>query len=102
MVEAFIRGFSKPLILWLIYLKPIHGYNLMKEFKKITGRKLKPAAIYPFLHALEDKGYVVGSWMSRGTRMIKRYSVTQKGKNLLFSLKEHFKLPFRTIILDII
>ena len=101
-VEAFIRGFSKPLILWLICLKPMHGYHLIKEFKNITGKRLKPAVIYPFLHALEDKVYVVGTWMTRGKRRIKSYSVTQKGKNLLVSVKEHFKLPIREIILDIL
>jgi hypothetical protein len=30
--EGFIRGFSKLIILLLIYLKPTHGYNLIKEF----------------------------------------------------------------------
>jgi len=93
LVESFIRGFSKPLILWLICLKPMHGYNLIKEFKHITGKRLKPAVIYPFLHALEEKGYVVGTWMSRGKRKIKRYSVTQKGKTLLASIKKHITMP---------
>jgi len=102
LVESFIRGFSKPLILWLICLKPMHGYNLIKEFKHITGKRLKPAVIYPFLHALEEKGYVVGTWMSRGKRKIKRYSVTQKGKTLLASIKKHFTMPIREIILELL
>jgi len=101
-VEAFIRGFSKPLILWLICLKPMHGYNLITEFKQITGRRLKPAVIYPFLHTLEEKGYIVGTWMIRGKRKIKNYEVTQKGRALLTSVKSHFKLPIKKIIFDLI
>jgi DNA-binding PadR family transcriptional regulator len=101
-VESFIRGFSKPLILWLICLKPMHGYNLIKEFKQITGRRLKPAVIYPFLHTLEEKGYIVGTWMVRGKRKIKSYEVTQKGRKLLSSVKSHFKLPIKKIILDLL
>jgi len=101
-VEAFIRGFSKPLILWLICLKPMHGYNLIKEFKQITGTRLKPAVIYPFLHTLEEKGYIVGTWMVRGKRKIKSYEVTQKGRALLISVKSHFKLPIKKIILGLL
>jgi len=80
----------------------MHGYNLIKEFKRITGRRLKPAVIYPFLHTLEEKGYVVGTWMSRGKRRIKSYSVTQKGRMLLATVREHFQLPFKEIILDLL
>ncbi len=102
MVEAFIRGFSKPLILWLICHKPMHGYNLIKEFKQITGKRLKPAVIYPFLHTLEEKGYIVGTWMVRGKRKIKNYEVTHKGRKLLVAVKSHFKLPITNIILGLI
>lgn len=101
-VEAFIRGFSKPLILWLICLKPMHGYNLIKEFKNITGRKLKPAVIYPFLHTLEKKGFIVGTWMTRGKRRIKNYSITQKGRGLLISLKDRLKVPIKKIIFELL
>ena len=101
-VNAFIRAFSKPLILWLICLKPMHGYNLIMEFKQITGRRLKPAVIYPFLHTLEEKGYIVGTWMIRGKRKIKNYEVTQKGRNLLTSVKSQFKLPIKNLIFDLL
>jgi PadR family transcriptional regulator PadR len=80
----------------------MHGYNLIKEFKQITGRRLKPAVIYPFLHTLEEKGYIVGTWMVRGKRKIKSYEVTQKGRVLLRSVKSHFKLPIKRIILDLL
>lgn len=101
-VEAFIRGFSKPLILWLICLKPMHGYNLIKEFKNVTGKRLKPAVIYPFLHTLEEKGFIVGTWMTRGKRRIKNYAITQKGRGLLIALKDRFKTPIKKIIFELL
>jgi DNA-binding PadR family transcriptional regulator len=57
-VEAFLKGFNKPLILCL---KPTYGYNLIKEFKRITGRELKPQRVYPFLYFLEEKGYITST-----------------------------------------
>ncbi len=103
MVEGFIRGFTKPIILWLLCIKPRHGYNIIKELKRITGRNLTPAVIYPFLHKLEKKGYVIGTWMKRGKkRLIKTYEITPKGKTLFTSLKKHFKKPLKKLILDLL
>jgi len=99
LVEALIRGFSRPIILWLIFLKPMHGYNLMREFKNITGKRLKPGVVYPFLHSLEEGGYIVGTWINNGKRRAKRYRLTEKGERLLASVKR-LATPIRDIILD--
>ncbi|MFH0748330.1 MAG: PadR family transcriptional regulator [Candidatus Bathyarchaeota archaeon] len=100
LIEALIRGFSKPIILWLIFLKPMHGYNLMKEFKNATGRKLKPGLVYPFLRSLEDGGFIVGMWMRNGKRKVKNYQITAKGEGLLRSLKKRIAIPLGDIILE--
>lgn len=102
LVEGFIRGLSKPLILWLLYIRPMHGYDLMKEFRKLTGRKLKPAAVYPFLHSLERRGYLIGTWVTKGKRRIKSYTVTKKGEKLLGTVRIFFRLPFRKMIVDLL
>ena len=52
-IDAFIRGLEKPIILWLLSLKPRYGSELIKEFESLTGRKLKPGIVYPFLQWLE-------------------------------------------------
>ncbi len=100
-VKSFMRAFNKPILLWLLCHKPMHGYNLMKEFKRLTGRKLTSMAVYPFLHALEEKGYIVGTWLRTGKRrIIKSYKVTPKGKKLLASVKARLK-PLKEIILGV-
>jgi DNA-binding PadR family transcriptional regulator len=40
LAEEFIRGFSKPLILWLLCVRPRYGYDLMKEFKELDWKKV--------------------------------------------------------------
>lgn len=102
LVEAFVRGFSRPLILWLIFLKPMHGYNLMREFKSITGRRLKPGLVYPFLHSLEEGGYIVGMWAKNGKRRVKSYRLTAKGERLLSSLKMRVAMPLGDMVLELI
>ena len=101
-VEAVVRGFRKPLMLWLIGVKPRHGYDLITEFTNITGKRLKPSAVYPFLHTLEKKGYVIGIWITRGKRSIKRYSLTQKGRTLLASVKASLNIPVKHIMIDLL
>jgi len=101
LIDAFIRGFSKPLILWLIFLKPMYGYNLMREFKNITGKGLKPGVVYPFLHSLEAGGYIVGTWIETGRRRVKLYRLTAKGEMLLASVKKRLTIPLRDIIFDL-
>jgi len=82
-VNSFLQGLDRPLILWLISKKPKHGYELMTEIKRLSGRKLKPSTLYPLLYRLEAEGYVVGEWVSKGKRELRRYSLTAEGKVLL-------------------
>ena len=101
LIAAFIRGFSKPLILWLIFLKPMHGYSMMRMFKNITGKKLKPGVVYPFLHSLEEKGYVVGRWVKHGKRRVRSYRLTLKGVQLLKSVKKRVSMPLGNVLLEL-
>lgn len=101
LVDAFVRGFSKPLILLLIFSKPMNGYSLMSEFKKITGKGLKPNVVYPFLHSLEAGGYIVGTWIEKGKRRVKLYRLTSKGETLLKLVRKRLATPLRDIIYDL-
>jgi DNA-binding PadR family transcriptional regulator len=100
--DAFLRGLEKPVILWLLSRKPRHGYELILEFKKLTGRKLKPSIVYPFLHKLEREGFAVSKWISNGKRKIKCYSLTSKGENLLKRASEIFSKPLKEILTDLV
>ncbi|MGB9756439.1 MAG: PadR family transcriptional regulator [Candidatus Bathyarchaeales archaeon] len=101
-INAFMRGLEKPLILWLISQGPKHGYELIKEFKRLTGQKLKPGALYPLLYRLEDEGFVASEWIKKGRRDLKYYSLTEKGKDLLMKVRSLFGESIRGIIADLL
>jgi DNA-binding PadR family transcriptional regulator len=101
-INAFMRGLEKPLILWLMSQGPRYGYELIKEVKRLTGQKLKPSALYPLLYWLEDEGFVAGEWIRMGRRELKRYRLTDKGNALLVSVHELFKKPIRGVIADLL
>lgn len=101
-INSFVHGLEKPLILWLLSHGPRHGYELMKEFRKLTGQKLKPAIVYPFLHWLEDEGLAVSERVKRHGRKLKCYRLTEKGENMLMKLRDLFNKPIKELITDLL
>ena len=101
-VDAFLRGFEKPLILWLLVPGPKNGYELMKEVKRLTGRTLKPSVVYPFLYWLEEKGFAVSELMKKGRRELRFYRLTKKGESLLRKIHNFFSKPIRGVIADLL
>ena len=100
--EGFLRGLEKPVILWLLSRKPMHGYEIMTEFKRLTGRKLKPSVVYPFLRRLETEGFVSSQWIITGRRKIRSYRLTGKGETLVHKVRELFTQPIREFFLYLI
>lgn len=100
--DGFLRGLEKPIILWLLFHKPRHGYEIIVEFKRLTGRKLKPSIVYPFLHKLEMEGFASGQWVLKGKRRIRHYSLTKNGEELLQKVREIFTQPIKEIFLDLV
>jgi PadR family transcriptional regulator PadR len=101
-VCTFQRGLDRPLILWLISKGPVHGYEISKEVKRLTGRRLKPATLYPLLNKLEDDGFLVSELIEKRRRKLRCYSLTEKGEKFLAKMSELFKLPIRQIIADLL
>ena len=99
-IQAFLQGLDKPIMLWLLSRGPRHGYGLIKELKRLTGHKLKPGIVYPFLHWLEQEGFAVGEWVENGRRHIKYYSLTKRGERLLSRIRDLFKRPLKEAITD--
>ncbi|MEM3728371.1 MAG: PadR family transcriptional regulator [Candidatus Bathyarchaeia archaeon] len=100
--NIFLRGLEKPIILWLLAHKPRHGYELIVEFKRLTGRKLKPSIVYPFLHKLERGGFASAKWLAKGKKRVKNYALTKSGEDLLSKVKEMFSEPVKQVLMDLI
>lgn len=101
-IDAFLHGLQRPLVLWLLSQGPRHGYELIKEVKRLTGQKLKPSMVYPLLHWLEDEGFVVGEWIKKGRRNLRCYRLTEKGESLLRKVRDLFSKPIRAVIADLL
>jgi len=99
-VNAFLHGLEKPSILWLLSQRPRHGYEIIKEFRRLTGQKLKPSTMYLFLHALEKRGFIVSNWIEKDRRKIRCYRLTKKGESLLEGFRNFFDMPIREFIVD--
>ncbi|MBS7636364.1 PadR family transcriptional regulator [Candidatus Bathyarchaeota archaeon] len=100
--DVFLRSLEKPIILWLLARKPRYGYELIVEFKRLTGRKLKPSMVYPFLHRLEEKGFASAHWVTKGKRRIKHYSLTKNGEDLLKKVKSIFAKHVKEVLVNLI
>jgi PadR family transcriptional regulator PadR len=101
-VQAFQRGLDRPIILWLISKEPMHGYEITKEVKRLTGHRLTPATLYPLLNRLETDGFLVSELIDKGKRQLRCYRLTERGNNLLNSMSELFRLPVKRIIADLL
>jgi DNA-binding PadR family transcriptional regulator len=100
-VDSFLQGLDRPLVLYLIQKKPKHGYELKTEIKRLTSRKLKPSSLYPLLCWLESKSYVVGEWVKNGQRNLRRYPLTAEGK-LLRKGSSLLNRPLKHLLDDLI
>ena len=97
-ITSFLRSLERPLILVLLSRRPRHGYELIHEFKKLTGRKLKPGFVYPFLHWLEKEGYTISQYVQKGKRKVKYYKLTEKGEKLLQRIRKSFRVSIKEFV----
>ena len=76
------KGFIRYHVLEALNEKPMSGSELMEQIEKHTGGTWKPSpgSIYPLLSWLQDNGYIKELPTENG---MKRYELTQSGKNLL-------------------
>lgn len=58
-----------------------HGYQIIKDIEKITGKKPTTSHIYPFLEKLTEKG--VATVEEKGDRGKKVYHLTEEGEDIV-------------------
>ena len=62
----------------LLMKKPQHGYEIMKELEKKTGKKISPSQVYPFLELLEKENIIVVNKTGKREKIV--YNITKEGK----------------------
>ena len=81
-----IQGTLNVLILRTLAWGPANGYAIAQWVRELTGGdiELEEGALYPALHRMEHRGWVVAEWgMSENNRRAKYYRMTAAGRKVL-------------------
>lgn len=82
-----LQGTLDMLILRTLLYGPAHGHQIGKHIQRTTNDFLQTqhGSLYPALHRLERKGWVVSKWEMAPdrNREFKYYRLTEKGKKQL-------------------
>jgi transcriptional regulator len=74
------------LILLILSLQPAHGYGIAQRLEQVSKSvvQVNQGSLYPALHRLEQRGWLVADWKESETgREAKFYSLTRSGQKQL-------------------
>ncbi len=81
-----VQGTLDLLILKILALQPLNGWSIGHRLKQVSGDTLQVSdgSLYPALHKLEHKGWIVAEWkQSENNRRARFYSLTRLGRKKL-------------------
>lgn len=92
--KELLKGSTTMLILELLQQENMYGYQMIKELSQKSEKifELKEGTLYPILHSLEEKGYILSYWDTSTAKKRKYYAITEKGNEKLKSQKQEWKL----------
>ncbi|MBW3635893.1 MAG: PadR family transcriptional regulator [Armatimonadetes bacterium] len=93
MARELFKGDLPVLILAILAEAPCHGYSIAREIERRSEGAFgaKEGALYPALRALEQKGFIEGSWEEKAGPTRKTYRLTQNGVAELEKSKRDWK-----------
>jgi PadR family transcriptional regulator PadR len=84
--KELLRGTLDLLILRVLRLEPLHGLGVSRRIEQVTrgAFRVKPGSLFPALHRLEDRGWLVSEWgASENNRRARFYRLTAEGRRRL-------------------
>ena len=90
MLRDFFVGFIKIHILYHAGEAPVYGLELVKELTR-HGYQISPGTLYPTLHSLEKRGYLVSEKRLVDGRWRKYYTLTERGKGALEEARDRIR-----------
>ncbi len=88
-----LQGTLDLLILKALSLQPLHGLGVSRRIEQITRRAylVGPGSLFPALHRLEERGWLVASpGDSENNRRAKYYRLTATGRRQLAAETEEW------------
>lgn len=84
MEKIKVTNMVKFYTLTLLYEKPRHGYEIIKNLSNSLKKEVSAGEIYPFLELLNKNNYI--SFKTEKSRGKKTYHLTKEGRNLVKEL----------------
>jgi PadR family transcriptional regulator len=89
-----LQGTLDMLILRTLHYGPAHGHQIGKHIQRTTNEflQMQHGSLYPALHRLEKRGWVVSKWETAPdrNREFKYYRLTEKGRKQLLVEESHW------------
>jgi len=95
-----LQGTLDMLILRTLVLGPAHGHTIAQMIEQTSENALEveQGSLYPGLHRLEDRGWLVSEWgISDNNRKAKFYRLTAKGRKELNAATGRWRRMTRAI-----
>ncbi len=90
-----LQGTLDMLILRTLLFGPAHGHHIAKHIQRTTDDVLQVehGSLYPALHRMESKGWIVSSWeiSKERNREFKYYHLTPSGRRQLSQEESRWK-----------
>jgi transcriptional regulator len=88
------KGSAELMVLSLLEGRARHGYEISKliETRSDGAVKFHIASLYPLLYRLEERGWILGTWVEKpGERRKRFYRLTTEGRRILRAQRETWK-----------
>src|SRR5215831_13008580 len=84
--DNLLQGTLDMIILKALALGELHGLGVSRRIEQITQStfQVKPGSLFPALHRMEERGWLVAFWgESENKRRAKYYQLTKSGRRQL-------------------
>jgi PadR family transcriptional regulator, regulatory protein PadR len=99
-LQALSRSLNELLVLGVLRGGEKHGYQIALDLAESSAGmfELQHGTLYPVLHRLEERGWILGRWDSDSGRRRKVYGLTREGERHLKGEAAHFETLARGIL----
>jgi PadR family transcriptional regulator PadR len=98
--SEMVQGTLDMLVLQTLALAPAHGHTIAHaiEHRSEDVLQIEHGSLYPALHRLEDRGWIVSFWgTSENNRKAKYYRLTPTGRRQLHAQTQRWEQVVRAI-----
>ena len=92
--RELLKGSTNLLVLSLLEEENMYGYQMIRKLSEKSKNvfELQEGTLYPILHSLEEKNYIISYWDTTGAKKRKYYTITEEGKNHLKEMRNEWKV----------